>query len=121
MAPAFEEQRQRAYDGFTELVRRAQAEGALRSDFVAEDLVLLLMANAGVVRGTREAAPTAWQRFVALVLEALRAEQAHPLPPPPTPAQMYRALLRLGRGRGRGGPSQRAPAAEEEPATDTRG
>jgi AcrR family transcriptional regulator len=119
MAPAFEEQRQRAYDGFTELVRRAQAEGALRSDFVAEDLVLLLMANAGVVQGTQEAAPAAWQRFVALVLEALCAEQAHPLPPPPTPAQMYRALLRLGRGRGRGDDRRRDTEAQEDQLIET--
>lgn len=121
MAPAFEEQRRRAYDGVTALVRRAQAEGALRRDFVPEDLVLLLMANAGVVHGTREAVPAAWQRFVALLLEALRAERAHPLPPAPTPAQMYRALLRLDRSRSPDGHGRRAPAAEDEPATDTRG
>jgi hypothetical protein len=36
---------------------RAQAAGQLRNDFVPEDLVLLLIANAGVVRGTREATP----------------------------------------------------------------
>jgi homoaconitase/3-isopropylmalate dehydratase large subunit len=47
---------------------RAQAAGQLRNDFVPEDLVLLLIANAGVVRGTREA----------------------------TPGQMYRAMRRLG-------------------------
>ena len=62
-----------------------------------EDLILLLMANAGVVQGTREAAPTAWKRFVTLMLEAVRAERAHSLPAPPKRAQMYRALLRLTR------------------------
>ena len=50
-ARGLEAQRARAYRDFAELVRRAQAEGQLRADFVAEDLVLLLMANAGVVRG----------------------------------------------------------------------
>jgi AcrR family transcriptional regulator len=118
MAPAFEEQRRRAYEGLVVLIRHAQAESALRADFVAEDMVLLLMANAGVVQGTREAAPTAWQRFVALMLEALRAERAHPLPPPPTPAQMYRALLRLGGGRGRGGAHRRNTEAQETHASD---
>lgn len=121
MAPAFEAQRRQAFDGLATLIQRAQAEGALRADFVAEDVVLLLMANAGVVQGTREAAPTAWQRFVALLLEALRAEQAHPLPPAPTPAQMYRALLRLDRSRRPGGHSRCCPSAEDEPDTETRG
>jgi AcrR family transcriptional regulator len=98
-AKALEEQRARAYRGFAELVRRAQAQGTLRADFVPEDLVLLLMANAGVVRATREAAPDAWRRFVALVLDGFRADGAGPLPPPPAPAQVYRAMLRLGRPR----------------------
>jgi hypothetical protein len=110
MAPAFEEQRRRAYEGVTQLVQRAQAAGALRLDFVPEALVLLLLANAGVVQGTREAAPVAWQRFVALLLEALRAERAHPLPPPPTSVQMYRALLRSGCGGARGSPAGAARA-----------
>jgi AcrR family transcriptional regulator len=95
--PAVEEQRTRAFARFGELVRRAQAEGMLRADFVPEDLVLLLMANAGVVRAMRHAAPDAWRRFVGLMRDALRAERAHPLPPPPTPAQTYRAMLRASR------------------------
>ena len=96
-ARALEEQRDRAYHGFVELVRRAQAQGTLRADFVPEDLVLLLMANAGVVHATRDAAPDAWQRFVALMLEGFRADDARPLPPPPAPAELYRAMLRIGR------------------------
>ncbi len=98
-AGLFEAQRLRAYAGFTELVRRAQAEGALRSDFVPEDLLLLLLANAGIVQGTSEVAPAAWKRFVAFMVEAWRADRAHSLPPPPTPAQLYRALCRHRRGR----------------------
>ena len=93
---AVEEQRARAFARFGELVRRAQAEG-LRADFVPEDLVLLLMANAGVVRAMRDATPDAWRRFVGLMLDALRADRAHPLPAPPTPAQTYRAMLRVSR------------------------
>jgi AcrR family transcriptional regulator len=95
---AVEEQRTRAFARFGELVRRAQADGKLRADFVPEDFVLLLMANAGVVRAMRHAAPDAWRRFVGLMLDALRADRAHPLPSPPTPAQTYRAMLRLSGG-----------------------
>jgi AcrR family transcriptional regulator len=94
---AVEAQRAHAFERLTELIRRAQAEGRLRADFVPEDVVLLLMANAGVVRAMRQAAPDAWRRFVGLMLDALRSERAHPLPPPPTPAQTYRAMLRASR------------------------
>jgi AcrR family transcriptional regulator len=94
---AVEAQRAHAFERLTELIRRAQAQGGLRADFVPEDVVLLLMANAGVVRAMRDAAPNASRRFVGLMLDALRAERAHPLPPPPTPAQTYRAMLRASR------------------------
>src|SRR5215218_4658435 len=83
-----EAQRTHAFERLTELIRRAQAEGGLRTDFVTEDVVLLLMANAGVVRAMRAAAPDAWRRFVGLMLDGLRADRAHPLPRPPTPADI---------------------------------
>ena len=91
-----EELRQRAYSDFAELVRRAQATGKLRADFVPEDFILLVLANQGVLRGTGEAAPLAWQRFLALVLDGCRAEGAHALPVPP-PAQRYAPTRGLGR------------------------
>ena len=94
-AKAFEQQRARAYHGMVEVIRRAKAEGALRQDFVPEDLPLLMLANAGVVQGTREDAPDAWRRLVALLIDGCRAERAVPLPAPPTPAAMYRVMLRL--------------------------
>jgi AcrR family transcriptional regulator len=94
---AMERQRRKAYRDFAKLVRRAQAEERLRRDFVPEDLVVLLMANAGVVQGTRDAAPEAWKRFAALMIEAFRADRAGPLPEPPTRRQMYRAMQRLVR------------------------
>src|SRR5215213_9524025 len=58
-AKALEAQRALAYRGLAELVGRAQTQGTLRPDFTLEDVVLLLMANAGVVQATREAAPEA--------------------------------------------------------------
>jgi AcrR family transcriptional regulator len=94
---ALERQRMKAYRAFAELVRLAQAEGRLRKEFVPEDLVLVLMANAGVLRGTRDAAPDAWKRFVAFMIEAFRADRAEPLPKPPSPRQMRRAMHLAGR------------------------
>ncbi len=96
-AKAFEQQRRRAYQGFVEVIQRAKAEGTLRQDFVPEDLPLVMLANAGVVQGTREDAPDAWKRLVALFIDGCRAERAVPLPPPPTPAAMYHVMIRLAR------------------------
>jgi len=71
----------------------------LRADVTPEDLPLLLMANAGVVEATGDAAPGASRRFVALMLESFHAEGASVLPPPVDPRDMYRALRRAGRSR----------------------
>lgn len=95
MARQFQAERDRAYQGFAELVRRAQAIGKLRADFVPEDLVMLLMANAGVITSAASAAPETSRRFTAYMIQAFSAASAEPLPVPPTPDAMYRALLRL--------------------------
>ncbi len=96
-ARAMEAHRTRSYELSVRMIERAQEAGALRPDFVPEDLVLLLMANAGVVQGAGEAAPDAWRRFAALMLDAFRADRAHPLPTPPTPRQVMRAMRGMTR------------------------
>ena len=62
------------------LVRRARRQGALRKDFVISDITLLLLANAGLISATQDYAPDAWRRLAAYMIEAFRAENAHPLP-----------------------------------------
>jgi AcrR family transcriptional regulator len=94
-AKALEEERNRSAKALTLLLRRAKATGRLRKDFVHQDVPLILMANAGVVTGTRDAAPDAWRRLVAYLIQAFAAEAAQPLPAAPTRSQMYRAMLRL--------------------------
>jgi AcrR family transcriptional regulator len=96
-AKALEAHRARGYEVSVRLIQRAQAEGSLRADVVAEDLALLFMANAGVIDVTHRAAPDAWRRFVAIFLDGLRTEGAGSLPPPPTARQTMRALHRLTR------------------------
>ena len=88
------------------LVARAKATGQLRQEFVAEDLLVLLVANASVVHVTRQDAPEAWRRFVGLMLDAFgQTRESSALPAPPTRAQMTAAMLRLAaeRGCGNGG------------------
>src|SRR5215469_14963377 len=85
------------------LVARAKATGRLRREFVAEDLLVLLVANASVVHVTSQEAPEAWRRFVALMLDAFgQAGEPSALPAPPTRAQMTGAMLRLATERGCG-------------------
>ena len=94
-AKALEDDRNRAAEALGVLLDRAKASGKLRQDFTHQDVPLILMANAGVVTATRNAAPDAWKRLVGFLIQAFAAEAAQPLPEPPTPRQMYRALMRL--------------------------
>lgn len=96
-AGALEAHRRRGYDLLVRVIERAQAQGSLRRDLVPEDVVLVMMANAGVVQGTGAAAPEAWRRFVGLMLDGLRSDGAGPIPPPPSPRQMMRAMRRIAR------------------------
>lgn len=59
-----------------------------------QDVPLILMANAGVVTATRDAAPEAWRRLVGYLIQSFTAEAAQPLPAPPTQRQLYQALMR---------------------------
>ena len=92
-------ERARQLDRLNLLITQAKATGRLREDFVHQDVPLILMANAGVLTGTGAAAPEAWRRHVALVLQACATSAAGPLPDPPSPRQMYRAMV--GRPGGR--------------------
>jgi AcrR family transcriptional regulator len=98
-APGLEDLREQGYAFVVRLIERAKLAGRLRADFTPEDLPLLLMANAGVVEATGNAAPAASRRFIALMLEACRADGASVIPPAVDPLDMYRALRRAGRPR----------------------
>jgi AcrR family transcriptional regulator len=91
----FEAARVQAYEDFSELTRRAQAAGALRRDFVPEDLVILLMASAGVVAATGTTAPRSAPRLIGYLLQSFSAPGGGELPPPPSSRQIYRAVTRL--------------------------
>ncbi|MGD9700887.1 MAG: TetR/AcrR family transcriptional regulator [Acidimicrobiia bacterium] len=80
--------------GLGDVIERAKAAEQLRADFVMEDLVLLLMANAGVVNATKRHAPRAWERLAAYMLDAFRAPGATPLPRPIDPRRLSLAARR---------------------------
>ena len=65
------------------IVARAKVAGVLRADVEPSDLVLLMWGIAATADATRDAAPDAWRRHLALLLDGLRPGAAHPLPVPP--------------------------------------
>ncbi|MBE3010892.1 hypothetical protein IL992_17090 [Microbispora sp. NEAU-D428] len=99
VAKTLEAHRAGAYNGFLELMTRGNATGRLRADFTAEDLVILLMANAGVVAATGDAATDTWRRLVGQMLRAYAAPGTDlpALEPAPAPAALHRAMIRLTR------------------------
>lgn len=109
MGAAFCDRQNRA---LARLVRRGQEAGALRADVVPEDVLLFLMANAGVIEVTRDAAPHAWRRLVAFLLEACRPVHTGALPAPPTPLQTQRALLGNAEAKGLRAPGRAGPAPD---------
>ncbi|WP_206797496.1 TetR/AcrR family transcriptional regulator [Amycolatopsis sp. MtRt-6] len=95
-ATAIEARRAESYRGFLKLISRAKDTGHLRADFASEDLVVLLMANAGVIAATADAAPGTWRRLVGQMLRAFATPDAPlpPLPDAPDSADLYRAMAR---------------------------
>ncbi|PXX63069.1 TetR family transcriptional regulator [Nocardia tenerifensis] len=75
------------------IITRAQESGALRSDWVLEDIAFITWSHTRILEATAAIAPDAWRRHLALTLDGLRASAAHPLPVPPiTEDQLMRSL-----------------------------
>ena len=74
-----------------ELITRAQEQGTLRSDFVPEDMPILIWTGGRVAELTSDVAPELWRRYLGLVLDGLRTDAATPLVQAPlTPDQLER-------------------------------
>jgi AcrR family transcriptional regulator len=86
--------RERIQPLLRKVVERAQAQGALRPDFTAEDLSLVFWAVGRVIQTTADIAPQQWRRHLGFLLDGLRASAATPLP---VPALTRRQLARAAR------------------------
>jgi len=107
--------RRTANDHVVELIDRAKAAGQLRADFVKEDLLVLLIANAALVHVTRAEAPRASRRLVALALDAFgRTDGRSALPAPPSSAEMASAMCSLARERGCGASTSQSSSQKSE-------
>ena len=96
-AEHLESLREASYKKFVALLEAARATGNLREDFRSEDLVLFLMANAGVVNATATAATGSWRRLVGHLLRAISHPGAAlpPMPAAPSSAELEQAMQRL--------------------------
>ncbi|MER5623290.1 helix-turn-helix domain-containing protein [Streptosporangium sp. NPDC002544] len=90
---ALEAPRARAMAAVDRVIERARRAGTLRADFTGQDLMLIMMANAGVLGSTRCTAPQAWRRLIGLILDACRADRVGPpLPPAPSTKDLQAAM-----------------------------
>ncbi|MBB4892656.1 AcrR family transcriptional regulator [Streptomyces olivoverticillatus] len=100
--PTLAELRRHNHETVSELVRRAQEQGAMRADVTAEDLLFGLAALGRCVPSAAAVVPGSWRRHLALLFDGLRAEAARPLPAPPlTFRQLEDALADMAAPRGR--------------------
>ena len=77
--------RERIIPLMTELVERAQAAGAVRTDITVHDIPLAQMAIGTITDATRDVAPDAWRRLMTIVLDGLRPAREAPTPMPAAP------------------------------------
>lgn len=71
----------RFFEALTELVRRGQQAGMIRADLVPSDIKTIMVMLTGAL-WTTDPGSDGWQRYVALILDALAPHAASPLPPP---------------------------------------
>ena len=89
--------RDQAFRGLVRVMERAKAAGALRADSTAEDVLLILQANAGIVMRSHAAADQGSRRLVHLLLDGLRAEAASHGPTAPSARRMRVAMRERSR------------------------
>lgn len=82
-APAPDEDllRMRIQPALEALVERAQQQGDLREDLTSTDVGVLEIALLGAAEFTAAAAPEIWRRYLAIMLEGMRARPAAPSEP----------------------------------------
>jgi hypothetical protein len=76
-------------------VRRAHASGSLREDFTPQDIPLVNMMLGAILDASQAVLPELWRRYLALVLDGMRADRAHqPLPVGPVDLDQLDGVMR---------------------------
>jgi AcrR family transcriptional regulator len=87
--------REKMFPMATVLVARAQESGQLRPDAAAQDVPMLQLMIGTIIDLSRDFEPDLWRRFLAIVLQGLRADPGPPEPlqtAPPEPDRMQAML-----------------------------
>jgi AcrR family transcriptional regulator len=81
----------------TELFERAQRAGVVRADAAPQDIAAIFALLGPAYEMTRDVSPDLWRRYLALILDGLRATDRPPLPVPPPPATALDTILKAGK------------------------
>jgi AcrR family transcriptional regulator len=78
-----------------QLLQRARDAGELRADLEPQDLAMLQLMLGSVIDLTHDLDPDVWRRYLAIVLQGLRAHPGppEPLPFPPLPFEQQDAAM----------------------------
>jgi AcrR family transcriptional regulator len=115
IAPEIERLRAEAFDRLVQVVERAHAAGVLRADFTTQDVVLVLMANAGLVERTHGIAGDASERLIHVLLDGFRSAASTDGPVAPSPRRTQLAVRRNAERRlGAKRTPKAAPRREEQ-------
>jgi AcrR family transcriptional regulator len=74
------------------VLTRAKSAGVLRGDVAGADMAILIWGVIATMDATRDAAPDAWRRHLALLLDGLRPGAARSLPVPPLTLGQLRSI-----------------------------
>lgn len=87
-------------DAIGRLLARAQADGSIRGDLVANDVQTLVQAATATVAPNYEFRPGLWRRYMVLILDGMGGAPPRALPEPPLRFEDFAAIhSELKRGR----------------------
>lgn len=81
----------------TLLLERAQQAGLVRADAAPQDIAAIFALLGPAYEMTRDVSPDLWRRYLALILDGLRATDRPALPVPPPPAEALDTILKAGK------------------------
>lgn len=94
-----DESRDRIAPLVRDIVVKAQRQGTLRADFDATDATFIQIALSPIMTASHDSAPDLYRRYLAVILDGMRAQPGPPSPlpePPLTTEQTHESLHRLG-------------------------
>ena len=83
----------------TELVDKAKEQGVVRPDFDQSDLIFMQLGLSAIMEQTRDVSPELYRRYLAMMLDAIRADSGAPSELPVAPLSVnetHQAMTRDG-------------------------